>query len=404
MRHGGGRVVAAVPEDHRAAVRAELAALQEGFSDTEIRGFRWRVLDPHGARTAAAHNGVPVTRWISADYQVPIDGAADFLDCDFWLFVSDRLDRPLLPIRPYGVFVTDHLQRYVPEIFDGAMYTDSGSAVWNFLRNVRNADLVVTTSRDTERDAANYAGALGRIIRLPTALDVDHFLALGADSAGTGLDTGVSGGDFFVWVTNASPHKNHLRMLHSLRNYYEALGGGLDVVVTGLGTECFDSGLADAKRSAARHVWDHPHVRNVRELLDGACAGIRRHIRLCGLVSDAEYVRLVRDARFLVHNVIADNGTYSVAEAALLGRSAVSSDYPQMREIDESLGLGMRFFDPFDVADTARAIRAAEEHPPPLAAGAAARIRERDWRHWDGSMEAAIAEILAAGRTEIPCL
>ena len=98
------------------------------------------------------------------------------------------------------------------------MYTDSGSAVWNFLRNVRNADLVVTTSRDTERDAANYAGALGRIIRLPTALDVDHFLALGADSAGTGLDTGVSGGDFFVWVTNASPHKNHLRMLHSLRN------------------------------------------------------------------------------------------------------------------------------------------------------------------------------------------
>lgn len=398
-------MVAAVPEDHRAAVRAELAALEDGFPDAEIRGFRWRVLDQHGARTEAEHNGVPVTRWISADYQVPIDGAADFLDCDFWLFVSDRLERPLLPVRPYGVFVTDHLQRYVPEIFEETMYADSGSAVWNFLRNVRNADLVVTTSRDTERDAANYAGALGRVVRLPTALDVDHFLVLSrrGDDAGTAA-ANEPGRGFFLWVTNASPHKNHLRMLHSLRHYYEALGGGLDVVVTGLGTECFDPRLAAANRSAARHVWDHPHVRNVRALLEGACAGIRRHITLRGLVPDAEYVRLVRDARFLVHNVIADNGTFSVVEAALLGRPAVSSDYPQMREIDESFGLGLGFFDPFDVTDTARAIRAAEEHPRPLAAVVAARIRERDWRHWDGSLETAIAEILGAGRTEIACL
>lgn len=397
-----GLVVAGVLEDHRPRIRAELATIEREFPRADIRSFRWRVLDRRGARTAVTESGVPVGRWMSADYQVPSDGDRDFLDCDFWLFVSDRLDRPLVPARPYGILVTDHLQRYVPEIFDGGAYADSHSAAWNFLRNVRNADLVVATSRDTAQDVAAYAGALGRILRLPMAVDVDHFLTL--QTSGVAAGPRGSDGDYFVWVTNASPHKNHLRMLHALRHYYEELGGGLDTVVTGLGTECFDSRLGGAARVHASHTWDHPHVRQVRELLDGACAGIRQRIHLRGLVPDSDYVRVVAGARFLAHNVLADNGTFSVVEAALLGRKAVSSDYPQMREIDESFGLGLRFFDPFDVAATARAIRDAELYAPLLPAGVVDRIREHDWRRWDGVLTTAIADIIGRGRTEVACL
>ncbi len=400
-RHDG-LVVAGVLEEHSSSMVAELATIHREFPRAEIRNFRWHVVDPRGARTAAVKHGVPVGRWISADYQVPSDGERDFRDCDFWLFVSDRLDRPLVPVRPYGILVTDHLQRYVPEIFEGGAYADSQSAAWNFLRNVRNADLVVATSRDTAQDVATYAGALGRILRLPTALDVDHFLSL--QTGGVAAGPSVCGGDYFVWVTNASPHKNHLRMLQSLRRYYEELGGGLDTVVTGLGTECFDSRLAGTARRHASQIWDHPHVRQVRELLDGPCAGIRHRIHLRGLVPDPEYVRVVGGCRFLAHNVLADNGTFSVVEAALLGRNAVSSDYPQMREIDESFGLGLRFFDPFDVAATARAIRDAEREPRFLPAGVLERIREHDWRRWDGALISAIAEIVGRGRPEVACL
>ncbi len=73
-----------------------------------------------------------------------------FLDCDLWLVISDRLPLPLLPIRPYILLVHDYLQRYLPH--------GSGLAENLFLQAARLAERVLATTRFTEGDARQYAG------------------------------------------------------------------------------------------------------------------------------------------------------------------------------------------------------------------------------------------------------
>jgi glycosyltransferase involved in cell wall biosynthesis len=412
-----GPLVLGIPADHLPAVAAELDAVRRDVPGLEIRGFTWRQLEPDAALALAAEAGLEVGRWISGRYQVPTDGGADFRDCGFWLFVSDRLEYPLVPLRPYGVFVTDHLQRYVPEIFDATAYADPDSAPWNFLRNVRNADLVVVTSRDTAADAIGYAGARGPVVRLPTTLDVDHFtrLATAAEAAGDAADGLLPATPFLAWVTNPSPHKNQLRMLRAIDRYLRELGGGLDVVVTGVWTDLFDPDLPAERRAGREPQWNTPHVCQVREAVAALVPEVRRRIRFLGAVPDDAYARVLRSARFLAHNVIADNGTFSAVEAALLGTPAVSSDYPQMREIDEAFALGLRFFDPFDERATAEALLAGESLPPPPDS-VGRRIRDLSWRAWDDSLVEAIGAVLAqearvgqpeprpASRARIACL
>jgi glycosyltransferase involved in cell wall biosynthesis len=390
-----GPLVLAVPADHLEVIADDLAAVRRDLPDLEIRGLRWRQLSPEEARGLATEAGLDVGWWVSSRYQVPGDGAADFLDCDFWLFVSDRLECPLMPLRPYGVFVTDHLQRYVPEIFDATAYADPDSAPWNFLRNVRNADLVVVTSRDTAADAVGYAGALGPVVRLPTTLDVDHFERLAATAEpGDEADPLLPRRPFFAWVTNPSPHKNQLRMLRAIDRSFRELGGALDVVVMGVWTDLFDPDLPAERRVGREPQWNTPHVCQVREAVAALGPEVRQRIRFLGAVPDDAYARVLRSARFLAHNVIADNGTFSVVEAALLGRPAVSSDYPQMREIDEAFGLGLRFFDPFDELATAEALLAGESLPPPPDS-VGRRIRDLSWRAWDDSLVKAIEAVIA---------
>jgi len=391
-----GPLVLGVPADHLGTIAADLDALRREVPGLEVRGLTWRQLGPAEARGLATAAGLDVGRWISGRYQVPGDGGGDFRDCGFWLFVSDRLEYPLVPLRPYGVFVTDHLQRYVPEIFDETAYALPDSAPWNFLRNVRNADLVVATSRDTAADALGYAGALGPVVRLSTTLDVDHFerLALAAAAAGDHDDGMLPTRPFFAWVTNPSPHKNQLRMLAAIDRYCRESAGSLDVVVTGVWTDLFDPDLPAERRVGREPQWNTPHVRQVREAVAALEPAVRRRLSFLGGVSDEAYARVLRSARFLAHNVIADNGTFSVVEAALLGTPAVSSDYPQMREIDEAFGLGLRFFDPFDEAATARALLAGEALPPPCGT-VARRIRDRSWRAWDESLVEAIEAVIA---------
>lgn len=398
---GVPRIVFGVPTAHLPAIQDELDGLRRDVPEVEIRGFTWKLLERPAARGCAAAAGLEVGDFISNTYQIPIDQGPNFCDCDFWFFVSDRLEYPLIPLRPYALLVTDHLQRYVPDIFDLPMYQIQDAIPWNFLRNVRNADIVVSTSEGTARDVVSFGGALGRQVRMPTTIDIDHFQRLAATDAARAAEHQRP---YFVWVTNSSQHKNHLRMLRAIRSYYESLGGSLDVVVTGLWTDLFDPDLPDDKIGSRRAIYDHPYIREVRETIRSKLGPWRSRLHLLGSVDDAEYVRVVKGSRFLLHNVLADNGTFSVVEAAILGRPAISSDYPQMREIDQGFGLGLRFFDPRDVAATASALAAGEQMQAPAAEAVAASIQRRSWRCWDDSIVTAINETLASPRRTLTYL
>ena len=193
-------------------------------------------------------------------------------------------------------------------------------------------------------------------------------------------------------------------MIRALRTYFETLKGGLDVLVTGLWTDLFDPELPDDRIGSRRAQWDHAYIRDVRSLVREKLSPWSDRVHWMGSLDDRDYVAVLKDCNFLIHNVLADNGTFSVVEAAILGRPAVSSDYPQMRELDEQFGLGLRFFDPMDVAATARIMQEAEALEGPNHQLTLAQIRQSTWRSWDKSMLQAFTAAIHAPRRHIACL
>jgi glycosyltransferase involved in cell wall biosynthesis len=87
-----------------------------------------------------------------------------------------------------------------------------------------------------------------------------------------------------------------------------------------------------------------------------------RHIKVLGYTSDQAYLSLLRNAKFLWHNVIYDNGTFSIIEAASVGTPVASSNYPQIRFIDERFNVGSTFFDAHDPVDAASKLRWMEQN------------------------------------------
>ena len=400
--HSRVELVVGIPDDYIKSVNLELNQVCEEFPNIEVRGFNWKILAAREVEDILPLHGVVVHQFISKAYQVPVDGQENFLDCNFWFIVSDRLLRPLVPLRPYGIFVTDHLQRYVPEIFGRKSFQDVNGLGWNFLRAVRNADLAVVTSEGTAADVEMYSGCLNKILRIPTTFDSEYFLGIASQHQPSHHN--ITARPHCVWVTNTSQHKNHLRMLEAIRKYFEEHNGTLDIVVTGWGTDLFNPQLVLKKDSFWQNAWGDSYVREVRESVNSILGQWAARIHWAGEVNDSEYVAIVRKSQFLVHNVLADNGTFSVIEAAALGRPAMSSDYPQMRQLNEQFGLGLHFFDAFDIDEMAKVMSELEGKPIHFNSGLQERIEKVSWHSWDETVITAINSIGSAPRKEIACL
>ena len=121
-------------------------------------------------------------------------------------------------------------------------------------------------------------------------------------------------------------------------------------------------------------------------------------------VNDSEYVAIVRNSQFLVHNVLADNGTFSVIEAAILGRPSMSSDYPQMRELNKQFELDLQFFDAFDIDGTAKMMSGLEGTQTHRGSRQLEQIKKLSWRSWDETVVTVIESIVSMPRKKIACL
>jgi hypothetical protein len=296
------------------------------------RPYLWTSLDGPAARRAMTYAGFETWQPTSQEYHLPDDGIRQFLDCDLWLVISDRLSLPLLPVRPYVLLVHDYLQRYLPHRSDLAEHS--------FLAAARLAERVLVTTKFTEGDALQYAGLdPGKVFRMP-------MLAPKFESA---ADLPISTErPYFIWPTTAAFHKNHVNSFKALRVYWEELGGNLDCHVTGVNT----SDLLDHDGPFLRLLGNSPEDIGER----------RARIRLRGELSDALYQRVLAGARFLWHPAQIDNGTFSVVDAAHERVAALSSDYPAMREIDSQFELGLAWTPSDDPGRMARALKWMEEH------------------------------------------
>jgi glycosyltransferase involved in cell wall biosynthesis len=295
------------------------------------RPFTWASLDGPAARRAMTYAGHNSWQPISEEYVMPNDGMRQFLDCDLWLVVSDRLPVPLLPIRPYVLSVYDYLQRYQPRRWDKE---------YSFLAAARRAERVLVTTRFTEGDALQYGGLdPKKVFRVPMLTPQFEPVA--------SLPASVNRA-YFIWPTNDAFHKNHANGFMALRIYWEELDGRLNCHATGFNT----GGLLDDQKPFLKLLGNSP--RDIRAL--------RSRIRLRGELSDAMYQRELAGARFLWHPAQIDNGTFSVVEAAHMRIPALSSDYPPMREIDNQFELRLAWTPSDDPIRMARALKWMEEH------------------------------------------
>jgi glycosyltransferase involved in cell wall biosynthesis len=314
-------------DDPKCYPREEFADLPASI---KRRPFQWRVMSYEEASRANAYAGgeMPLENRI---YQTPDDGINQFTDCDLWIIVSDRIELPLLPVRPYLLMVYDYLQRYQAFLDE---YSNQ-----NFISRAHAAEAIFVTTEFTRGDARQFAGIPDRRIRKLPMLAPDFSGARGRPRRHE--DTG-----YFLWTTNLAAHKNQETALKGLRLYYEEYDGDLECRVTGVDTDEM------LKR-------DLPHLEAVRQMLRSS-KQLKHKFKLEGELADRSYRRLLSGAAFLWHPGRIDNGTFSVVEAAHLGVPALSSSYPAMHEINLQFGLNLTWMDPDDPEDMARQLKQME--------------------------------------------
>jgi glycosyltransferase involved in cell wall biosynthesis len=308
---------------------------KEAFDDLPAsirrRPYRWRMMAHDEASRACAYAGLNGSL-TSQTYIAPDDGINQFMDCDLWIVVSDRLSFPLLPVRPYLLMVYDYLQRYQPLLDD-----DTNQ---KFVARAHAAEAVMVTTEFTAADARQFAGIpekkIKRVPMLAPQFTRNENLPRGKSEEAR----------FFIWTTNLGPHKNHENAFKALRLYYEKYAGTLGCQVTGVDTKEM------LKRDAA-------HLKMLRDIRRSSAA-LKQHLRILGELPDQSYRAQLGGAAFLWHPALIDNGTFSVVEAAHLGIPALSSDYPAMREIDRQFALNLTWMDPNDPDDMARHLKRME--------------------------------------------
>lgn len=301
--------------------------------EIKMRPFVWRLMSSGEARRALVYAGVSLPEKLESTYQVPDDGINQFYDCDLWVFISDRLEKPLLPLRPYALVVYDYIQRYQP----GILPQEANLA---FLRAARMANGVLVTTQFTRADAIQYAGvAPQRVHKVP-------MLAPDFSRVENARDVTPEAEPYFIWTTNSAIHKNHANAVRALRIYYEELGGTLRCLLTGFNTKAILKG-------------GYSHLEPVRDMVAQSQA-LQSKLAALGDLPDSRYRSLLAQAQFLWHPALIDNGTFSVVEAAYLGVPSLSSDYPAMREMDEHYSLGLGWCDPDDPHQMAMQLKRME--------------------------------------------
>jgi len=315
--------------------------LPDSYGDEEFKGivediqrrpFRWNVLDAATARRAMRYAGYEGWEPVYESYMVPDDSINQFLDCDAWVIVSDRVSIPLLPLKPIIFIVYDYLQRYEKSM--------AGSDR-SFIDAVRAAQRVLVTTEFTRDDAIQYAGVdKDRLFKLPMlAPDFSHDV-LGMPVAD------VKSSRYFVWTTNAGAHKNHENALKALNFYYGSLGGTLDCYITGVDTKKLLKSL-------------HGHLQPAIKFAKSSKV-LKKRLHWLGELPDYEYQSVLHDSAFLWHAGRVDNGTFSVIEAAYFGVPSLSSDYPAMREIDAQFSLGLTWMNSDDYQGMAQKLKEME--------------------------------------------
>lgn len=278
------------------------------------------------------------------------DGINYFADMDYAIVTADAAASglPFFLMTPHAVVAHDYIQRYVPSVI--SLEADGCK-----MANQRGADAVLVTSEPAYQDALAYAGIpMERIWLTPHLCEIHRPKAKSQDELCDQNSKVLNPEEYFVWSSNAAPHKNHLAALSAIEEYYNN-GGTLECVMTGTNTAAFQKETNIASMQVAQD-----YVQKIRERLDSSTI-LRRHIHIMGNLPKGEYGRYLASAAFLFHPCYGDNGTYSVLDAAAVGTPSLCSDYPAMRYLADFAGVKPCWMNPHDSGSMADALADMEE-------------------------------------------
>lgn len=304
------------------------------FSDLnpniQCRPFHWTQLSSQQAQSIMQLEG-KVTPLPEKNYLVPDDGANFFCDCQFWIFVSDRIHLPILPIRSYAIMIYDYLQRYfhiMPETTESL-----------FIKHAHQAEQVWVTTAFTQGCAEQYAYIPTHKIRLLPMLPPL------INSNINPPEQSKMAEPYFLWTSNPAKHKNLTRALWALSLYYSQYQGKLKCYLCGVDTD---------------------QLKNI--INQSETFHFEKEIHFLNYLSDESYQTILSQAEFLWHPCLLDNGTFSAIEAAQFGIPTLSSRYPAMEEISEQFSIPFLWMDPFDANDMAEKLKEMEIHHSKYAA------------------------------------
>lgn len=287
-----------------------------------IRKFDFRIVDDSFVNNLYGIKGSSY-KVSPGNYSILDDGVNYFDDCDYLILTVDRVPDRFVTLKPYVVVAHDYIQRYLPDIMPVAYE----KIVFDLQRK---AEAVLVMSEPTKEDAINYAGIPKQNVRLlPLLFD-------NIENAEC-IEPEQTCDKYFLWATNPTVHKNHLRALEALSLYYSQ-GGRLKCYITGAETEKF---IPSSEKA------DNEYIQKIQEKIKHD-KYLKENLLILGHLSKAKYYKLLKGAQFFFHCGLIDNGNMASFDAALLGIPSISSDYPAMRYYEAYLKLPIVFFDAFD--------------------------------------------------------
>lgn len=347
-----------------------------------LRETEWKVFPKESLQTAASLLELDEGIMEFDDFCLPTDGANDFNDCDLWVIISDRLPAPLFTLKKNAFVIFDYIQRYIPGIFGDSEILWSRQAAC-FMAPLRNSSKVFVTTPSTQKYLISYAGVEEYKTHL---LEID-FQPL--DFVGTANNIDIPE-KYIIWTTNTALHKNHVNAIKGYEIYLQEYGGTNNLVITGANTEVFDPAVDLEDDSLFLNC---VHINQIREKLDKN-KYLASHIHIMGNVSDRIYTSLLKNAQYLWHPALYDNGTFSVLEAAYLGVPSLSARYPAMEYFNQKFKLNLKFFNPRNPVEMAEALIEMDPSAKSILLPEKETLSRSGWKNLSASIYKQITSLL----------
>lgn len=241
---------------------------------------------------------------------------------------SDLLYVPTTTLDPYDLKIPTIVSMHDIQEFHFPEFFSWGQKIARKIshRNtVEMSDYIQTSSEFIRKDILNcYKHVINekKLFVIPEGVDVDLFSSFD-------LDNNIKSKyklpkKFILFPAQMWPHKNHLRLLESLKLIKNKNNTVIPLVLTG------------QKFKYSRKIFDYIHKNN-----------LENQIFYLGKIPKNDLISLYKTAAFLINPVLYESSSLPILEACASGTPCVVSSIPSNKELGEVLKL--TFFDPYSI-------------------------------------------------------